>query len=120
MTERSRGSRYAISALKNKRAVLAGEIAQLERQVKHRKESMQHVEACLRLLDPSVDVDTIPAKRIPKHVNLFRQGELSRLVVGVLREAEGKPMRTVEIATALMAKNGIDKDAHNVIRVRVR
>lgn len=65
-------------------------------------------------------VGDIPNKRIVKHVNLFRQGELSRLVVDVLREANGTPMRTVEIAEAIMAKQGITADARNVIRVRVR
>lgn len=118
--ERSRGSRYAISALKNKRATLAAEIVQLERQIRSRKDNLQHVDACLRLLDPTVAVEDIPNKRMAKHVNLFRQGELSRLVVGVLREAEGVPLTTPQIAEAIMTNGGIDKDARNVIRVRVR
>jgi hypothetical protein len=52
--ERSRGDRYALSALKNRRALLAAEIVQLERQVRARKESLGHVDATMRLLDPSV------------------------------------------------------------------
>jgi hypothetical protein len=115
-----KGSRYALSALKNKRAVLAAEMIQLERQLRHRRESLEHVDACLRLLDPTLSVETIPNKRLPRHINLFRQGELSRLVLGVLREAEGKPLRAPEIVAAIMRKNGIDGDARNVIRVRVR
>jgi hypothetical protein len=118
--ERSRGSRYAISALKNKRATLAAEIVHLERQVRSRKDGLQHVDACLRLLDPTLPVEEIPNKRIVKHVNIFRQGELSRLVVGVLREADGKPLSTPEIAAAIMDKGGIDHEARNVVRVRVR
>jgi hypothetical protein len=43
--ERSRGDRYALSALKNRRALLAAEIVQLERQVRARKESLGHVDA---------------------------------------------------------------------------
>jgi hypothetical protein len=84
-----KGSRYAISALKNKRAVLAAEIVQLERQLRHRRESMQHVDACLRMLDPTLAVESIPNKRLPKHINLFRQGELGRLILGPLRSASG-------------------------------
>jgi hypothetical protein len=120
MNERSRGTRYALSALKNKRAVLAGEIIQLERQLRGRRESMQHVDACLRMLDPTLAVESIPNKRLPRHINLFRQGELSRLVLDTLREADGKPLRTTEITEAIMAKGGIDAEARNVIRVRVR
>ena len=102
MTERSRGHRYAISALKNKRATLAAEVVQLERQIRSRKDSLQHVDACLRLLDPTVAVEDIPNKRLAKHVNIFRQGELGRLILGVLRKAEGVSMTTPQIAEAIM------------------
>ena len=60
-----KGNRYALAALRDKRAVLAAEIVQLERQVRHRKESLGHVDATLRLLDPSIDTDAIPNKRPP-------------------------------------------------------
>jgi hypothetical protein len=60
--ERSRGDRYALSALKNKRATLAGEVVQLERQLRHRRESLVHVDACLRLLDPA----TVPGWPAPR------------------------------------------------------
>src|SRR5687768_2329513 len=102
-----KGNRYAISALKNKRAALAAEIVQLERQVRHRKAALQNVDACLRLLDPTLPVEAIPNKRIVKHVNLFRQVELGRLIIGVLREAEGDPLSTPQIAEAIMTKGGI-------------
>jgi hypothetical protein len=74
----------------------------------------------LRLLDPTLPVEDIPNKRIVKHLNLFRQGELGRLILGVLREANGEPLRTPEIVAAIMQKNGIDADARNTIRNRVR
>lgn len=115
-----KGSRYALTALTRKRAALAGEIVQLERQVKARKESLEHVDACLRLLDPSYPVEAIPNKRIVKHVNLFRQGELGRLLLTILREAEGTPLAPPEIVTAIIAKHGLTDDARNALRVRVR
>jgi hypothetical protein len=115
-----KGNKYAISALKNKHATLAGEIIQLERQIRSRKASLQHVDACLKLLDPTLTVEEIPNKRIVKHVNLFRQGELSRLVMGTLREADGSPLRTLEIVATIMEKQGIASEAHNALRVRVR
>ena len=45
------GDRYALSALKHKRASIASEVVQLERQLRHLKESLVHVDASL-LLDP--------------------------------------------------------------------
>jgi len=120
MNERSRGARYAISALKNKRATLAAEIVQLESQIKARKHSLEHVDACLRLLDPSVDVDAIPNKRVAKHINLFRQGELGRLVLGALRNAHGKPLSTADVVDVVVADGGYGDAARAAMRARVR
>lgn len=72
------------------------------------------------MLDPSISVDDIPNKRLPKHVNIFRQGELSRLVVGVLREADGRPLSTLEIVAAIMESQGVGSEAKAAIRARVR
>ena len=118
-TSRSRGDRYALSALRNKRASLASEIVQLERQLRHRKESLGHVDATLRLLDPSVEIDAIPNNRLPRRVKLFRQGELGRMIVGTLREAD-QPLRTADIVTAIIAKGGHGESARRTMSGRVR
>jgi hypothetical protein len=49
--ERSCGDRYALSALRNRRASLASDIVQLERKLRHCRESVVHVDATLRLHD---------------------------------------------------------------------
>lgn len=119
MTERSRGDRYAISALKNKRATLAAEIVQLESQIRSRKHGLEHVDACLRLLDPSIITDDIPNKRPTKRVNLFRQGELGRLILSALRQAE-RPLSTAGIVSSVLASGGHGEDARPALRGRVR
>ena len=96
-TSRDRGARYALSALRKKRAELASEIVHLERQLRHRKDSLGHVDATLRLLDPSIDTKEIPNKRYPKRVKLFRQGELGRMILGVLRDGDGESLSTTTI-----------------------
>ena len=48
------GNHYALAALKRKRALIAAEIVQLERQLRHRWESLVHVDTSLRLLDPAI------------------------------------------------------------------
>jgi hypothetical protein len=118
-TSRSRGDRYALSAVRDKRAVLASEIVQLERQLRHRNEALGHVDATLRLLDPSVDIDAIPNKRPRKRIKLFRQGELGRLIVGVLREAD-TPVSTHDITSAILAAGGHGASAWSAVMPRVR
>lgn len=115
-----KGNRYALSALKDKRATLASEIVQLERQLRHRKESLGHVDATLRLLDPAVDIDAIPNKRQAKRIKLFRQGELGRLILDALRKADGKPQSTAQIVTAILKAGEHGESARPTVAPRVR
>jgi len=116
---RSRGDRYALVALKRKRAGIAGEIVQLERQIRARKEVLAHVDACLRLLDPSVDTDAIPNRKPPKHINLFRHGELGRMIIDALRRAGGEASLH-DIVTALLEAGGHGEEARKTVAPRVR
>ena len=113
------GNKYALAALKTKRATLASEIVDLESQLRHRKESMFHVDATLRLLDPSIEPGDIPNKRLTKRIKLFRQGELSRTIVDALRRA-GHPIGTREIVDALLAFGGHGESARKAVAGRVR
>jgi hypothetical protein len=114
-----KGNRYALAALRNKRAELASEIVQLKRQLRHREELLGHVDATLRLLDPSVDLDAIPNKRIVRRVKLFRQGELGRLILGALRDA-GAPLSTLAITRHVLNAGGHSDKAKPTVMPRVR
>jgi hypothetical protein len=115
----SRGDRYALSALRKRRALLAAEIIQLERQVRARKDSLVHVDATLKLLDPEYDSDTVRPRRIPQRIRLFRQGELSRLILGTLREAD-EELSTQQIVTAVVRAGGHGEGARKAMGQRVR
>jgi hypothetical protein len=122
MTEnlpRSRGDRYALSALKRKRATIASEIAQLERQLRHLKESLLHVDATLKLLDPDADPEAIPTKRPVKRIKLLRQGELGRMILGALRSAAGE-LPTAAIVDAVLEAGGHEEAARPAMAGRVR
>lgn len=116
---RGRGDRYALSALTKRRAILAAEIVQLEGQLRHRRDSLLHVDATLRLLDPSIKTDAIPNRRIVKRVRLFRQGELGRMILDAIRKAGGSA-GTREITSALLAYGGHGEDARQAVAMRVR
>ena len=113
------GYRYGVCALRAKRAEIAGDIAQLKLQVRHRQRDLAGIDAVLRVLAPDSDPATIPTKRPVKYLNLFRQGELGRLVLGVLR-ASGQPMTNLEITQAVMDRDGYDKSAWTPLRRRIR
>ena len=78
------GNRYALAALKDRRATLAGEIVDLKKQLAWRVSQLDHVDACLTIFEPGFDIKAIGIKRPRKRVKLFRQGELGRLIIDAL------------------------------------
>lgn len=110
---------YALSELKHKRASLAAEIKDLKRQLKQRSDWLIHVDATLRLLDPNINVDSIPPKRPPQRIKLFRQGELGRLIVDAIRRAGGRA-NAKDVVTALLAIGGHGEDVRPTLAPRVR
>ncbi len=119
MTQTDNGNRYALTALRDKRATLAGEITDFKKQIAWREQALGHVDACLRLMDPGADPSSLPAKRPYRRVKLFRQGELGRMILDALRRA-GKPLGTHAVVTALLAEGGHGEEARPAMTPRVR
>jgi hypothetical protein len=113
------GNRYALSALKDKRATLSGEIADMKKKMKWREDQLAHVDATIAIFEPGFDINSLPIKRPRKRVKLFKQGELGRLIFDALRRA-GEPISTAEVVTAVMEAQGYDEDARSAFAPRVR
>lgn len=113
------GNKYALAALKDKRASLAGEISQLKKQLSWRQEQIAHVDATLRLFDPSAKPETIPTKRPYKHVKLFKQGELGRTIVDALRRA-AVPLKIDELTASVTAALNQPDIMRSAMKPRVR
>jgi hypothetical protein len=47
-----KGNKYAIAALKDRRATLAGEIIKFKQGIQDRQDQLAHLDATLRILDP--------------------------------------------------------------------
>ena len=113
------GNRYALSALKDKRATLAGEIAQLKNKLAWAESQLKHLDATIQIFEPVADPSAIPNKRPKKRVKLFRQGELSRTILDCLRTADG-PMRTYDVVSAVLMALGHEEAARPALTPRVR
>ena len=117
---RSRGDLYALSALRNRRAEIASQIVECERKMRHFRDSLVHVDACLKLLDPDADPDDITNKRITRRVKLFGQGQLGRLIMDAFRMSDGQPLTTREIVDHVLRQGGHDNSARLTVGPRVR
>jgi hypothetical protein len=112
------GNRYALHALKDKRATLAGEIRELKSQLDWRLKQLDHVDACLTIFEPGFDVDAIGIKRPRKRVKLYRQGELGRMILDALRKA-GEPVGIEAVVTALIQAQGHGEAVRPALKPRV-
>ncbi len=97
---------HVVSALRAKRAEISGHVHDLERKLARHRASLAAIDATIRLYAPELDPDSIQPKRTYRRTRYFAKGELSRRVVSVLRQADGKPMTTAAITSAIVADKG--------------
>ena len=92
---------HVIGALRNKRAELAGVVMQLERQLSGQRADLAHLDATLRLFDPTIRLTEIRPRRRYVRNTWFRHGECLRLIYDALREA-GQPVTTRDLCNRIM------------------
>ena len=112
-------SQYALAALREHRARLSGELTRLERQVRHIKATMVHVDATLPLFDPDVDPQAVSSKRPYVRTKLFGAVKLNRLILKAMRMGD-RPMTTAEVVDGIVAELGYGDDAESGLQNRVR
>lgn len=98
---------HVVSALQEKRAEVSGVIADLERRIAQHRADLVHVDAVLRLYVPELAPESIPPKAVRRRNEWFKPGELSRLVLDVLRIAPAA-LAIKDIAVEVMVRRGLD------------
>src|SRR5712671_5993019 len=100
---------HIISALREKRALVAGLIEKLERKLEQHRADLTHIDGVLRLFQPDRDPGDIKPKRpYVRRTRYFARNELSRLCMDALRAANGSLMTTNDIAGRLIEAKGFD------------
>ena len=98
-------TKQAKFALEQLHAELAGKILDNRAQAARLAESMKHVEAVLKLLDPSYDVRPIAVRR-RKPNPWFKRGTVFRGALDALR-ASDTPLTAREITGRMLAAKGV-------------
>ena len=99
---------HVVSALAEKRAELAGQIEAAERRLRIMHQSLAHLDATLRLFDPTFRPEQIRAKRPPTALPVIP--ELYRHVLDALRLAP-EPLSSREIARTVMERLAVPAEA---------
>src|SRR5467141_672180 len=109
---------HVISALREKRALVAGLIEKLERKLEQHRADLTHIDGVLRLFQPDRDPDEIKPKRTYRRTRYFARNELARLCMDALRDAPGL-VTTDEIAAQVIAAKEFEA-ADNTLRASIR
>jgi hypothetical protein len=118
MTLSDNGNKYALAALKERRAKIAGEIFSYRKRIKEWLKQLATLDNTIRMFDPDYKEGSIRAKRYVR-APLFGQGELGRVILDVMREAHGEPLAAHVIAGRVMVKLDTPATAQMAITSRV-
>jgi hypothetical protein len=95
-----------LAGLVEKRAEISSKISHTRAMLRQLIIDLDHVDAAIRLFDPSYDVGGIRQK-IPTAAHRALRGDLTRATLDALRDAPG-PMTTKELARHVMAERGLN------------
>jgi hypothetical protein len=109
---------HVISALREKRAIIAGLIEKLERKLEQHRADLTHIDGVLRLFQPDRDPDEIKPKRTYRRTRYFARNEPAWLCMDALRDAQGL-ITTDEIAARVIAAKGFEA-ADSTLRASIR
>ena len=111
---------FAIPALKEKRASIAGRVISLKKQIARHHKELANLDATIALFEPSYRIGSIKPKRLHKRSKLFKLGELGRLCIDALRRANGAPLSTREMVAAVSVAIGQGKASEAVLAASIR
>lgn len=110
---------HVVSALRDKRGELAGQIDGLQDQLRQAMIDLDHIDASLRMFDPDIELDEIKPKPLPPRHRAFK-GQVTRAILAMLRK-EG-PMDAKAITLRLMAERELnlnDRDLQKAMHKRI-
>jgi hypothetical protein len=106
---------HVISALVQRRAELVGEIKHSQLHTRKLLEDLDHLDATIRQFDLDYKVEDITPKGFRPPSDWAGRGEMSRVVLDVLRRAK-EPMTTQELAKEIMKARGLPVNDAKLLR----
>ena len=99
---------YVIAGLVKRRAELTGEIESTHERLRQMVTDHEALDATIRQFDPDYRVETIKPKAFRPPEDWSRRGEMTRIILSVLRQA-AEPLTTRDIALQLLVERALDK-----------
>lgn len=97
---------HIISGLITKRSEMAGQIEFYQNEIRKLKMNLHHVDNTIKIISPDIDLRTIKSKKVHKRNKYFEVGELNKLILGILRDAN-RELSTNDIVLEVMSAKNI-------------
>jgi hypothetical protein len=110
---------HVLSALTTKRAELAGEIERTHEALRKMVLDLEHLDNAIRQFDPDYQVETIKPKAFRPPKDWSNRGEMSRIILSVLRQA-AEPLTTRDIAVQLLIERALDRQDARLLRLMTK
>ena len=112
-------SDHVISGLIRRRREISGSILELLGQVDVLANDLDIIDRALRLFDPDIQLDMIPALQSRPKPDWALRGEVVRIIYAILRDAPD-PLSTRVLAATVLERRGIEGEPDRLQLKRVR
>jgi hypothetical protein len=110
---------FVLNGLVRRRAQLAGDIENTHEALRKMVLDLESLDATIVQFDPDFQVETIKPKAFRPPKDWSNRGQMSRIVLGVLRQAS-EPLTTRDIALQLLIERALDKSDLRLLRLMTK
>lgn len=110
---------YMVTGLVAKRAELAGELESTHNRLRELVNQLEHIDGTLRIVAPDMVVEAIRPKAFRPPDDWSKRGQMSRLVLSILRQTK-EPLTTREIAAQMLLERAMDTDDQRMLRTMTK
>ena len=108
-----------VTGLVAKRAELAGEVARTHERLRELVNQLESIDGTLRIVAPDVEVECIRPKAFRPPDDWSKRGQMSRLVLSILRQAK-EPLTSREIAAQMLLERAMDAEDVRMLRTMTK
>jgi hypothetical protein len=110
---------YVIAGLVRKRAELAGRIERTYEELRQMVADLETTDAALAIFDPDFKAETIKPRAFRPPDDWSNRGEMSRMVLSILRQAV-EPLTSRDIALEMLVTRALDPKDERLLRLMVK
>lgn len=110
---------YVLTGLTKRRAEVTGEIEALHDRLSKLLADLENLDATIRQFAPDFQVETIRPRAVRPPKDWANRGEMSRIVLSILRQA-AEPMTTRDIALELLVARALNREDQKLLRLMTK